>query len=167
MRPRKIVTRAPNEADGSPAPPEASPAPTAGKATARAPKEADPPGTRSGRGQPAEDDPVLALHREMDELWAGPEIGVMTRAQAKGLVIGSVIGGLIGAVLLQPLALIHIGTWGPLSRVLVVGIVGAIAGATAGALYMGGREPEIEGEVDPIARTSPRPLLHRRGDRGQ
>jgi len=103
----------------------------------------------------------------MDELWAGPEIGVMTKAQAKGLVLGSVIGALIGAVLLQPLALIHFGDWGPLWRVLVVGIVGAIAGATAGALYMGGHEPEIEGEVDPTARTSPGPLRPRRGDRGR
>jgi len=95
------------------------------------------------------EDPVSAIDREMDDVWGGPEIGVMTKSQARGLVLGAIIGGLIGAVLLQPLALIHIEGFGPLWRMAAVGVAGALAGATAGSLYLGGRLPQTEGEVDP------------------
>jgi hypothetical protein len=87
----------------------------------------------------------------MDDLWAGPSIGVLTSAQRKGLIIGVLVGGLIGALLLQPLALVHIAGLGPLWRMFTVGIVGALAGGTTGALYLGGHLPEVEGEVPPEA----------------
>ena len=85
-------------------------------------------------------------HREADDSWAGPAVGVASDAQAKGLLIGSVVGGAIGLVLFLPLALIDFGLT-PLGRVILVGIVGALVGGTAGTLYLGGRMPELEGET--------------------
>ncbi|HSH22653.1 MAG TPA: YrzE family protein [Acidimicrobiales bacterium] len=84
--------------------------------------------------------------READDSWAGPAVGAATDAQFKGLLIGSIVGGAIGLVLFLPLALIDLGL-PPAGRVLLVAIVGALVGGTAGALYMGGRMPELEGET--------------------
>ena len=83
---------------------------------------------------------------EAADSWVGPGVPAMTDAQAKGFFVGSLAGGLIGAVVFLPLALIPfldpVG-W----RILLVALAGAFAGGTAGALYMGGREPELEGET--------------------
>jgi hypothetical protein len=63
-------------------------------------------------------------------------------------------------VLLLPVALIPFG-FSLTGRLLMCGIIGALAGGTAGALYFGGRMPELEGEtVDadgtPSVGTTPR-----------
>ena len=83
---------------------------------------------------------------EAAESWVGRGVPAMTDAQAKGFLVGPVVGGLIGALVFLPLALIPfidpVG-W----RILFVALAGAFAGGTAGALYMGGREPELEGET--------------------
>ncbi len=84
--------------------------------------------------------------READDSWAGPAVGAASDAQFKGLLIGSIVGGAIGLVLFLPLALIDLGL-SPVGRLLLVAIVGALVGGTAGALYMGGRMPELEGET--------------------
>src|SRR5215204_693781 len=83
---------------------------------------------------------------EMAEAWAGPGVPAMTDGQWKGLVLGSVLGGLIGGLLFLPLALVPF-TESAWLRVLIVVLAGALAGGTAGALYYGGREPELEGET--------------------
>ena len=70
----------------------------------------------------------------------------MSDAQWKGGLLGALVGGLIGLVVLLPLGLIP---WGGLDlawRLVVAGIASAFAGGTAGALYWGGRESELEGE---------------------
>jgi hypothetical protein len=94
-------------------------------------------------------DPATLRTEQRDEAaesWVGPGVPAMTDAQAKGFLVGTVVGGLIGAVVFLPLALIPfvdaVG-W----RILLVALAGAFAGGTAGALYMGGREPELEGET--------------------
>ena len=92
-----------------------------------------------------------ALEREQrgeaSQSWAGPGVSASTDAQAKGLGIGSLVGGAIGLLLFLPLALIPI-TGLPLSgRLIICAIAGALAGGTGGAMYMGGREPELEGET--------------------
>jgi hypothetical protein len=84
---------------------------------------------------------------EMQDAWAGPGLPAMTDAQWKGGVLGSLVGGLIGAVLFLPFAFVSMGNLGAGWRILIVAIIGALAGGTAGALYLGGREPELEGEV--------------------
>lgn len=89
---------------------------------------------------------------------AGPPI--MTSGQWQGMVLGGLAGGAIGLLVLLPVALIpFIESVG--LRILTVAVVGWFAGATAGAVYWGGRTPELEGEmvdVDgrPSIGTSPR-----------
>lgn len=70
----------------------------------------------------------------------------MTRGQWRGAVLGGVVGGIIGALVLLPLAFTGLLDAVPM-RVLVVAIIGGIAGATAGAVYWGGRMPEMKGET--------------------
>lgn len=70
----------------------------------------------------------------------------MTNAQWKGMVLGGLAGGLIGALLFLPVALIPFID-AVIVRIVVVAIIGWLAGATAGAVYWGGRAPELEGET--------------------
>lgn len=70
----------------------------------------------------------------------------MTRGQWRGAVLGGVAGGIIGALVLLPLAFTGLLDAVPM-RILVVAIIGAVAGATAGAVYWGGRLPEMKGET--------------------
>lgn len=89
---------------------------------------------------------------------AGPPI--MTGGQWQGMVVGGLLGGAIGVMVLLPVALIPFVESVGL-RLLAVVVIGWLAGATAGAIYGGGRTPELEGEtvdVDgrPSIGTSPR-----------
>lgn len=83
---------------------------------------------------------------EAGESWVGPGVPAMTDAQAKGLVFGSIAGGIVGALLFLPLAFIPVGMPFAL-RLLIAVIAGALAGGTGLALYLGGRQPELEGET--------------------
>jgi hypothetical protein len=77
--------------------------------------------------------------------WGG--FGTTTHGQAKGAAVGTAVGALIGALIFLPLGLIP---WAGVAlgwRLLLAALVGALAGATAFAVYLGGREPEREGEV--------------------
>jgi hypothetical protein len=92
-----------------------------------------------------------ALRREQQEeaaqAWAGPGFGAMTDAQARGFIVGSILGGLCGALLFLPLGFIG---WGDISlpwRLGLAAVCGAFAGGVGGALYLGGRRPELEGET--------------------
>ncbi len=113
---------------------------------------APPPGERKHAAGPgAHSDDRSALRREQQEeaaqAWAGPGFGAMTDAQVKGLVLGAIVGGLCGALLFLPLGVIG---WGDISlpwRLGVAALCGALAGGVAGAVYLGGREPELEGET--------------------
>ncbi len=93
--------------------------------------------------------------RESDQAFAGPGAPASTDAQAKGLLFGSLVGGAIGLVVLLPLAFIPIGGLSLVGRLLICAIAGALAGGTAGVMYLGGRMPELEGEtVDADGRPS-------------
>jgi hypothetical protein len=113
---------------------------------------APPPGGRKyAPGPRAQTADRRTLRREQQDeaaqAWAGPGFGAMTDAQVKGLVLGAILGGLCGALLLLPLGVIG---WGDLSltwRLGLAALCGALAGGVAGALYLGGREPELEGEA--------------------
>jgi hypothetical protein len=84
---------------------------------------------------------------EADQAWAGPGVPSSTDGQAKGLVVGSLVGGAIGLVLLLPLAFISIGGLSLTGRLILCAITGALMGGTAGAMYAGGRVPELQGET--------------------
>jgi hypothetical protein len=82
---------------------------------------------------------------EAAEAWPG--FASVTEAQMKGSLGGILVGALVGAVLFLPLALIP---WGGMAvgwRLLVAAVCGAVAGGVALAVYLGGREPEREGEA--------------------
>lgn len=101
------------------------------------------------RGAAAEThDRDVLRHEQQEEIaqsWYG--LGFMTDAQWKGGVLGTVLGGLVGALLFLPLALIEWGELGIGWRLAVAALCGALAGSTAMAIYLGGREPELEGEM--------------------
>ncbi|MCB1017387.1 MAG: hypothetical protein KDB10_20035 [Acidimicrobiales bacterium] len=91
---------------------------------------------------------IREQREEINQSWAGPGLGPMSDGQWKGFVLGSLLGGLLGALVLLPFGLIEWG--GGLAvgwRLLVAGLAGALGGGTAGALYFGGRVPELEGET--------------------
>lgn len=95
-----------------------------------------PPGPASQREQRAESDAM-----------GGAGLG-FTPAQTRGIAGGGVVGGVVGAILFLPLGFIDIG--GDLSavvRFVVAAIIGFLAGAAVGAVFFGGRQPEIEGEA--------------------
>jgi hypothetical protein len=109
-------------------------------------------------------------HEQQDEVaqsWLG--LGALTDAQFKGGLAGALVGGAVGALLFLPLGFVE---WGGLAlgwRMLIAAVCGALAGSTALAVYLGGREPELEGEVRdvgdrPSIGTTPRdPSTDRRG----
>ena len=85
--------------------------------------------------------------REMQEGWAGVGFGAATDAQAKGGISGALVWGAVGLVVLLPLGFIPMGGLPLAGRLLLCAIVGALAGGTFGAIYQGGRGPELEGEM--------------------
>jgi hypothetical protein len=90
-------------------------------------------------------------HEQQDEIaqsWYG--LGFMTDAQFKGALIGALVGAVIGAAVLLPFGLIAGDGVGPVWRLALAALCGALAGATAVAIYLGGREPELEGETQDV-----------------
>jgi hypothetical protein len=107
--------------------------------------EAAPGERKYGEAAPADRAGLRAEQQdEAAQSWAG--FGVLTDGMAKGVVVGTVVGGLIGALVFLPLAFIPLDVpfWVRLAGALVLG---ALAGSTAAALYLGGRAPELEGET--------------------
>lgn len=101
------------------------------------------------RDEPTSDPAELRREQHMDSAaaWSGPGIPLMSDAQAKGFLVGSLLGGLIGAIVFLPLGFIPLSGLDLGWRLLVAAIAGALAGGTAGAHYWGGRVPELEGET--------------------
>lgn len=128
---------------------------------------------KHARSEDVRDDVREAIREQREEIngsWAGPGFGPMSDGQWKGFLIGSLLGGALGLLLLLPFG--FLGWGGGLAlgwRLLVAGLAGALGGGTAGALYLGGRMPELEGEtVDAAGRpdigSSPRdPATDARG----
>ncbi|MGI9119640.1 MAG: hypothetical protein ACR2G7_05880 [Acidimicrobiales bacterium] len=107
---------------------------------------------------------------EAGQTWPEPPMPISTGAQGRGMLIGSLIGGAIGLVLLLPLGFIPISGLSLTGRLVLCAIIGAFAGGTAGAMYLGGRLPELEGEtVDADGRPSVGSTLRdpRSDDRGR
>jgi hypothetical protein len=88
-------------------------------------------------------DLVVEQERETREAY-----GPVTKAQAHGIAYGGLAGAVIGAVVTFGLGFISWGAGVAVGwRVLACALIGAFAGATGGAVYWGGRLPELEGEV--------------------
>jgi len=101
---------------------------------------------RDVRGDVAE--AVREQREEINGSWAAPGLGPMTDGQWKGFLLGGLLGGALGLVVLAPFGLLSWGGGLDLGwRLVVAGLAGALGGGTAGALYFGGRVPELEGET--------------------
>jgi hypothetical protein len=97
-------------------------------------------------GRPTVRDLEREQEAETEATLAGPGV-MMTPSMAKGMATGSLIGGLVGAVVLGLIGLIPIVDMAVGWRVLMFAAIGAVAGGTAMAMYMGGRMPELDGEA--------------------
>lgn len=106
-------------------------------------------GDRKFAGRATGDAPEVLRQEQSQEtaqpvLGAGPEH--MTSGQWHGMVVGGLVGAVLGALLLLPLALIpFVDSVG--ARLLLVAMCGGLAGMAAGGVYGGGRGPELEGEM--------------------
>lgn len=111
-------------------------------------RTAPDPGERKYSSSPRSAPEELRAEQQAEagQSWVGPGVPAMTDAQTKGLVFGSIVGGAIGALLFLPLAFIPVDL--PfLLRLLIAVVAGALAGGTGLSLYLGGRQPELEGET--------------------
>lgn len=99
------------------------------------------------RAEAPEEAKAEAQEAELGESWPLVGTGIMTDGMWKGFLFGSVVGGLIGAVVLVPVAFFVAQDLALWIRLVLFGVIGALAGGTAGAMYFGGRVPELEGEV--------------------
>src|SRR5690349_23009479 len=116
--------------------------------------------------QPAHDPEIRSslVHdqqEELEHLHSVPAALPLSSGRAHGLWFGALVGGAIGAVVLGLVGLLPYADLAVGWRVLITAIVGALAGGTAGAVYFGGRTPEVERETtdadgSPAIGSSPR-----------
>lgn len=123
-------------------------------------------GRRSGESTNETDSDTAAMEgamrEETQESWAAPSVGVVSPAQVKGGVSGSVVGGVAGAViggLIGLLPLFDLEVW---LRVAIIGGVGAVALSTIGGLVGGFLNPDREGETGDLPGEGRRSLGERR-----
>lgn len=103
-----------------------------------------------------------AVRQEAQESWAAPSVGVVTPAQIKGGVAGGIIGAVIGGVIGTLIALLPLFDMAVGLRILVIGGIGAVTGATIVGLLGGFFRPDKEGETGALPGEGPRDLGRRR-----
>ena len=84
---------------------------------------------------------------EANESWPVFGAGPMTDGMAKGFAFGSVVGGVVGMLIALPFAFFLFPGISLGLRLAIFLVAGALAGGTAGAIYFGGRVPELDGEL--------------------
>jgi hypothetical protein len=94
--------------------------------------------------QPATD---AEQHEETDGTWPVIGTGPMTSAQARGAVFWGLLIAFIGAMVGLLVSIIPFADLLWAGRAALLGGIGALAGATAGFIYGGGREAELEEDV--------------------
>lgn len=115
---------------------------------------------------PDRNDPNPALRQEAIEREAqssiAPSAAALTPGQTKGGIGGALIGGVIGfiigaAIALLPIIDLEFGT-----RLLIIGLVAAVAGSVIGALLGGFFRPDLEGETGSLPGEGHRTKAERR-----
>ena len=86
--------------------------------------------------------PAVDQEREGQQTWAA-----LTSTQFRGMWMGFLLGAVVGAVVLLPFGFIEMGDLALGWRLLILAGIGAMGGGTAGAVYWGGRMPEIKGDT--------------------
>ena len=90
------------------------------------------------------------MREEMEHTVAGPgNVGPFTKEMTKGLVPGTALAALAGALVALPFALIPMGSLPLVTRVLIVVAVGTVAGATLG--FVLGAAFGAKGPREPLA----------------
>lgn len=82
--------------------------------------------------------------RQTDELLGTPTTPTLPPAMATGMVKGGLLGAVVGALLMTPLAFANILELDFIVRLVIVWIAGAAAGATLGAVFFGGGKAEMD-----------------------
>lgn len=81
---------------------------------------------------------------ETDEVLGTPTTPTLPQPMAAGMVKGGLIGAVIGAIVLTPLAFADILDLALPVRLVIVWIAGAAAGAALGGVFFGGAKAEME-----------------------
>lgn len=81
---------------------------------------------------------------EADEALGTPTTPALPHSMGSGMVKGGLIGAVVGAVVLTPLAFVDILDLDLLVRLVIVWIAGAAAGAALGGVFFGGAKAEME-----------------------
>ncbi|MFP5321246.1 MAG: hypothetical protein ACLGIC_05285 [Acidimicrobiia bacterium] len=81
---------------------------------------------------------------QTDDLGGTPTTPALPRQMFSGMVKGALVGGIIGALLLTPLAFANILDLDLWLRLVIVWIAGAAAGSTMGAVFFAGARSEGE-----------------------
>lgn len=82
--------------------------------------------------------------RQTDELLGTPTTPALPPSMSVGMVKGGLIGAVIGALVLTPLAFANILDLDLPVRLIIVWIAGAAAGAALGGVFFGGAKAEME-----------------------
>lgn len=122
---------------------------TAARAATRLRRTLGADRVRVGSERDRVDAMTLTQQREADVIGSAAPIGVISGAQSRGAFVLGTVGAVLGALIAAPFALLidagdSVPRW-----ILALGFAlgGAMALGTAGFVYGGGREPELEGEV--------------------
>lgn len=76
----------------------------------------------------------------------GPSTAALPNSMSRGMWRGGLLGAVVGALILLPLALIPILDLTVGARIVTSLVVGAVAGAAVGAVFFGGAVAESESE---------------------
>jgi hypothetical protein len=105
-------------------------------------------GSDARRGRPAFPQPADERERSDETDGAWPVMsGPVTAPQARGAFIFGALGGIGGLLLGVALSLIPLAGLSWAGRLVLLGGIGLLAGSTAGFVYGGGREAELEEDV--------------------
>lgn len=81
---------------------------------------------------------------ETDEALGTPTTPALPQPMGSGMVKGGLIGAIVGAIVLTPLAFANILDLDLPVRLVIVWIAGAAAGAALGGVFFGGAKAEME-----------------------
>lgn len=99
------------------------------------------------------DQPAAMAESQREE--SDHALGVLAESQIRGALIDGVIWGAVGAVIGVLIGLFPIGGLAIGGRIALWAVVGALAGGAAGAVFGGGREPELEGDLRNVSTDVP------------